>query len=93
MVQRDVYVRKPSLNKLECGQIQPMTYKNLLHRVEYFGLSGASMKALPEDELGKIDDDDKYAFLEPGSRNACLMELLAQPLLPISGIPFLARTR
>ena len=57
MVQRDVYVRKPSLNKLECGQIQPMTYKNLLHRVEYFGLSGASMKALPEDELGKIDDD------------------------------------
>ena len=34
MVQRDVYVRKPSLNKLECGQIQPMTYMNLLHRVK-----------------------------------------------------------
>ena len=74
-------------------KIQSMTYKNLLHRVEYFGLSGTSMKALPEDELGKIDDDNKYAFPKPASRNACLMELLAQPLLPISGIPFLARTR
>ena len=75
-------------------KIQPMIYKNLVHCVEYFGLSGDSMKALPEDELGKIDDDDdKYALLEPGSRNASLMELLVQPLLPILGIPFLVIMR
>ena len=91
MVQWDVHVRKPSLNKLECGQNTVDGLQELVTSCRV--LSGASMKALPKDKLGKIDDYDKYAFLEPGSSNACLMELLAQPLLPISGIPFLARTR
>ena len=43
---------------------------------EYFSLSGVLIKALTEDDFGKINNDNKHAFLEPSLRNACLMELL-----------------
>ena len=86
MVHWDVYIcmqNMPKEAKISVDKIQLMTYKNLLHRVEYFGLSGASMKALPEDEFRKVNANNKHTFLEPSSRNVCLMELLEQPSLPI----------
>ena len=73
MVQQDVHACKPCLNKLECGQ---NTVDDLQELVtisrECFGLPGASIKALPEDEFSEI------------ARNACLMELLAQPSLNVT---------
>ena len=55
MVQWDVYVcSKPCLNRLECGQNTADDLQELVTSCrEYFGQSGASMKALSEDELGK----------------------------------------
>ena len=77
MVQRDVYVRKPSLNKLECGQNTANDLQELVTSCRVFrpiwyldesidNFISSMMKALPEDELGKIEDDDDKLNLVQG---------------------------